>query len=120
MKITMDMSIGAYVVAKRVWEGSLTRTEAKSIIAKNTGMCEGSAFDFITIFLAMMKGVVYKRAFNNDTNRFLLESIRKDYDDEYFKKALTAADLHTKYYSTLGKVNLTGLEQILRELNETL
>jgi 5-methylcytosine-specific restriction enzyme A len=41
-------------------------------------MNEGSAQAFITIFLSMMNGEEYKRAFNNDTNKFFLESIRQD------------------------------------------
>ncbi|WP_084234875.1 hypothetical protein [Papillibacter cinnamivorans] len=67
----------------------------------------------------MMNATVYKRAFNNDTNRFLLGSIRADYGEEYFRRALRAAWLHTQYYATLGKGNLRSLEEILRELEET-
>lgn len=66
-------------------------------------MNEGSAQAFITIFLAMMNGEEYKRAFNNDTNKFLLENIHKDFGSDYFKKALNAVQKHINYYSTLGK-----------------
>lgn len=117
IKITMDMSKKAYEIAKQVYSGRLTRTDGKVKIARESGMNEGSAQDFITIFLAMMEGQVYKRAFNNDTNRFLFESIRKDYGETYFRKALSAAKKHTQYYSTLGKGNLRGLEEIIEELS---
>ena len=116
MKITMEMSKDAYEVAKKVYLGQLTRKEGKIEINKTTGMNEGSAQAFITIFLAMMNGEEYKRAFNNDTNKFLLESIRKDYGEDFFKNALDAVQKHIAYYSTLGKGNLTGLQTIINQM----
>lgn len=116
MKITMQMSKGAYEIAKKVFFGKLTRNEGKIEINKVTGMSEGSAQAFITIFLAMMNGDEYKRAFNNDTNKFLLESINGDFGNEHFKKALIAVQRHINYYSTLGKGNLTGLQEIINKM----
>lgn len=116
MKITMQMSTGAYDIAKKVYFGKLTRNEGKIEINEITGMSEGSAQAFITIFLAMMNGGEYKRAFNNATNKFLLESIKKDFGNEHFKKALIAVQSHIKYYSTLGKGNLTGLQDIVNKM----
>lgn len=75
-------------------------------------MSEGSAQAFITIFLAMMDAEEYKRAFNNATNKFLLESIRRDFGEESFKGALNAVQKHIDYYSTLGKGNLSGLQKL--------
>lgn len=118
MKITVEMSKGAYEIAKRVHSGELTRTEGKISIAKETSMNEGSAQAFITIFLAMMSGEVYKRAFNNETNRLLLESIKRDFGDEAFKKALEAVQQHIDYYATLNKGNLTGLQDIVNQLSK--
>ncbi|GAA0742222.1 hypothetical protein [Clostridium oceanicum] len=113
MKITMEMSKGAYEIAKKVYAEELTRNEAKIEINKTTGMNVGSANALITIFLGMMNGEEYKRAFNNDTNRFLLENIRKDYGEESFRNALKAVQKHINYYSTLGKGNLRGLQVII-------
>ncbi|MBC2722666.1 hypothetical protein [Desulfosporosinus sp.] len=120
MKITMKMSKGAYEVAKKVYSGQLNRNEGKIEINKTTGMNEGSAQAFITIFLAMMNGEEYKRAFNNDTNKFLLESISKDYGEEFFQNALDAVQKHIKYYSKLGKGNLTGLQTIVNQMKQDL
>lgn len=117
MKITMEMSEAAYEIAKKVYLGHITRTEGKIEINKITGMNEGSAQAFITIFLAMMNGEVYKRAFNNETNKILFESIKKDFGKEYFTKALIASQKHVNYYSTLGKGNLSGLQRIINEMN---
>jgi 5-methylcytosine-specific restriction enzyme A len=116
LKITMDMSKGAYEVAKKVYANQLTRTEGKLEINRLTGMNEGSAHAFITIFLSMMNGEGYKRAFNNDTNKFLIESIRHDFGNTYFINALNAVQKHIDYYSTLGKGNLTGLQQIVNQM----
>ena len=118
MKITLEMSKGAYSVAKKIYAGKLSRNAGKQEIAKTTGMNETSAQAFITIFLGMMEGKTYKRAFNNETNRFLLESIKVDYGDQYFIRALSAAQKHIDYYSTLGKGNLTGLQDIVGELSQ--
>jgi 5-methylcytosine-specific restriction enzyme A len=120
MKITIEMSTGAYEIARKVYIGKLTRNEGKIEINKVTGMNEGSAQAFITIFLAMMNGEVYKRAFNNDTNEFLLERIRQDYGEASFKKAIDAVQKHIDYYSTLEKGNLTGLQTIVNNMRYTL
>lgn len=116
MEITIEMSKGAYEVAKKVYSGQLTRSEGKFEVNKTTGINVGSAQVFITIFLAMMEGEEYKRTFNNDTNKFLLESIRKDYGEYTFKNALDAVQKHIKYYSTLGRGNLTGLQAIINKM----
>lgn len=116
MKITMEMSKKAYEIAKKVYSEQLTRNQGKTEIAKTTGMNESSAMMFIMIFLAMMNGEVYKRAFNNDTNRFLINKIRQDYGEAAFKRALNAAQKHVDYYSTLGHGNLTGLQEIINEM----
>lgn len=96
----------------------MTRNEGKNEneINRVTGMSEGSAQAFITIFLAMMDGTEYKRAFNNSTNKFLLESIRIDFGEDTFKNALNAVQKHIDYYSTLGKGNLTGLQNIVKQM----
>ncbi|MFE4523081.1 hypothetical protein ACFRCQ_13250 [Cytobacillus firmus] len=120
MKITLEMSKGAYEIAKDIYFGKLTRNEGKIKINGVTGMNEGSAQAFITIFLAMMNGEEYKRAFNNETNKFLLESIRRDFGQESFNSALNAVQKHINYYSTLGKGNLSGLQQIVDELRGSL
>lgn len=116
MKITMEMSRGAYEIAKKIFYGHMTRNEGKNEINRVKGMSEGSAQTFITIFLAMMDGEEYKRAFNNSTNKFLLESIRQDFGEDSFKNALNAVQKHIDYYSTLNKGNLTGLQNIVNQM----
>lgn len=116
MKITLRMSQEAYPVAKKVYSGQLTRTDGKSEINRISGISEGSAQAYITIFLAMMSGKEYKRVFNNDTNRLLFESIRRDFGERYYANALNAAQKHINYYANLRKGNLSGLQKIVNEL----
>jgi len=78
-------------------------------------MSEGSAQAFITIFIAMMNGEEYKRAFNNETNRFLLTSIRKDYGENTFRKALIAVQKHIVLFY-LRKGDLSRLQDIINEM----
>lgn len=80
-------------------------------------MNEASAGAFITIFMGMMEGEVYKRAFNNPTNRFLLESIKKDYGEAAFRRALMAAQKHIDYYASLGRGKHVGFQKIVDELS---
>lgn len=68
---------------------------------------------FVTIFLSMMDGREYKRAFNNYTNKLLLESIHRDFGVKMLQKALEAVQSHINYYATLGKGNLTELQEIV-------
>ena len=119
MKITMEMSRGAYEIAKRVYSGQMSRSEGKIEINRLNGMGVGSAQDFITIFLAMLNGEEYKRTFNNDTNKFLLESIRKDFGEDSFRDALKAVQKHIDYYSTLNNGNLSGLQKIINQMSST-
>lgn len=116
MKITMEMSEGAYLVAKKVYARQINRIDGAAEINRRTGMTEGSGQAFITIFLAMMNGEVYKRAFNNSTNKFLLETIRKEYGEESFNKALQAVQKHIDYYATLKKGKLIGLQKIVNDM----
>ena len=116
MKITMAMSEIAYRIGKKVYARQLTRNEGKIEINRLSGMNEASANAFLTIFLAMMAGEEYKRAFNNETNKFLLESIRKDFGERYYLNALNAVQKHIYYYGGLGKGNLRGLQSIVNDM----
>lgn len=118
MAITMEMSRGAYEIVKKVYSRQLSASEGKFEINEATGMNAGSASAFITIFLAMMNGEEYKRAFNNDTNKFLLESIRKDFGEGSYIKALNAVQMHIDYYATLGNGNLRGLQNIVDQMRK--
>ncbi len=116
--LNKEMTAVAYEIAKKVYSGSMDRTEAKNEIIKLTGMNAGSAGDYITDFLAMMEGEVYKRTLNEYTTRYYLKNIDTDCGKDALKKALSACKQHAEYYAALGHGRLAYIERILSEYQE--
>lgn len=113
--LTNEMTAVAYEVSKKVFEGSVGRSEGKDEIVRRTGMNAGSAGDYITDFLAMMNGEKYTRTLNEYSTRYFLEHIREDYGVPAHKKAVTACSKHAAYYATLGHGRLAYVERIVEE-----
>ena len=113
--LTNEMTTVAYEIAKKVFEGSVGRTEGKDEIVRRTGMNAGSAGDYITDFLAMMNGEKYSRTLNEYSTRYFLERIREDYGESVFQKAIDACRKHAAYYATLGHGRLAYVERIVEE-----
>lgn len=119
-KITNEMIAIAYQFAKKVYYGELTRQEGKVAIARESGMNEGSAQDYITDFLAMMEGKEYQRVMSNVGTAYYLENIRKDFGEDAFKKAIEATEKHIKYYNQLGYGQLKQKEKLVNRYKESL
>ena len=113
--LTNDMTAVAYEVSKKVFEGSVGRTEGKDEIVRRTGMNAGSAGDYITDFLAMMSGEKYTRTLNEYSTRYFLERIREDYGESTLQKAIDACRKHATYYASLGHGRLAYVERIVNE-----
>lgn len=113
--LTNKMTGISYEVAKKVYAGSLGRTEGKEEIARRTGMNAVSAGDYITGFLAMMNGDKYTRTLNEYSTRYFVEHIREDFGEAAFRKALAACKKHAEYYATLGHGRLAYVERIVEE-----
>lgn len=116
MKITNEMTHRAYEIVKMVYNDELSRSEAKYKISDETGMNAGSAGDYITNFLAMMDGQRYTRTMNTYATRYILESIKRDYGNEKFQKALEATKEHIKYYNGLKNGNLNSIQNVVDDL----
>ena len=97
-KITKEMVQQAYLTARRVWEEQESRYAASMEIHRLTGMGTGSAGDYITVFLAMMEGKVYKRTVNLYATEFFLVKIGEDYGIEAQQRAAQAVKAHVAYY----------------------
>jgi hypothetical protein len=110
-----DMTEVAYDIAKQVYEGTVRRSEGKEQIALRTGMNPGSAGDYISVFLAMMDGIEYKRTINEHSTKFFVNRIRADYGEAAFRKAIEACDKHASYYAALGRGRLVYVERIVAE-----
>lgn len=111
-KITNEMVKCSYEIAKEVHSGNLSRSEGKAEISSRTGMGVGSANDYFTVFLAMLRGDEYHRTINTFATEYYLENILNDFGQESLTKALSAVKRHVKYYATLGHGNLVSIEEV--------
>lgn len=96
--ITEEMVHQVYQFARQVWDGQISRSAASSEVALRTGMSVGSAGDYITVFLSMMEGKVYKRTANLHATEYFLVHIGADYRPEAQKRAARAVKAHVAYY----------------------
>lgn len=116
-EITEEMTMVAYEYAKKVYSGDMSTKNAAHEIQQISGLLIGSASDYIVNFKNLMKGSCYKRTMNNYATRFITESIRADYGDDVFVKALDSVRQHIDYYESLGHGRLNGIRNIYEELS---
>jgi len=100
-KITNEMVHQAYEVSRKVYQGTLSRTDGKNEIVQLSGMGASSAGDYITNFLAMIEGKRYVRVMNLYATEYFLIHIGLDYGREAQKRAARAVSAHVKYYETV-------------------
>lgn len=110
--ITRDMIECVYEAGKKVYEGMLSKQEAKDIAYSTAGMDVGSANDYITVLCAMLDGVEYHRTINAFATEYFLNKIEEDYGVERRKKAAFAVKEHTEYYATLGHGHQRKIEAL--------
>lgn len=120
MKITPNMVATAYKYAIMSYKGQISKQDAEFKINKESGMSIGSAQAYITILEGMLRGTEFHRTMNMDSFKYYLESIRRDFGEESFKKALNATKEHTKYYAALGHGSLKSVESIIEEMQKTI
>jgi len=116
--LTGNMPEVAYEVSKRVFEDIISRTAGQEEIVHRTGMKAGSAADYITNFLAMMRGEKYIRTLNEYSTRYYLTHIREDYGGVALQKAVLACKKHAEYYSSLGHGRLAYVERLVEEYSK--
>ena len=115
MKISDAASIAAYDVAKRVYEGSLSREAALSSLTAAHSMNPNSAADYLGIFACMVEGRRYTRTNNAFATDYYLTQIHKDYGADGLRNALTALSLHLEYYEGLRQTTLRKIRSIQAE-----
>jgi hypothetical protein len=113
--LSNKMTAVAHNAAKKVYEGTFSRSEGVREIVKLSGMNEGSAGDCIQGFLAMMNGERYTRTLNGNLTRYFLDHILADYGGEALVNAVKACQLHAEYYAKLGYGKLRYIERIVEE-----
>jgi 5-methylcytosine-specific restriction enzyme A len=118
MKINQELFPNIYNIAKKVYNGTYTLTDASKILSEEHGMNTNSARDYINDFKHLMNGEEFKRTLNAPSMKFLLEQIQKEYGEERLKKALTALDLHIKYYESCHSGELKKLRQVYNDFKQ--
>ena len=114
--ITHEMTACAYSIAKKVYEGELTRSEGKLKIHQQSGMNAGSGQDYITNFLAMMKGDSYVRTMSTEGTEYFLRQIHHDYGKNAFLLAVEATEKHIEYYKDISGAPSRKRVQVLAKL----
>ena len=113
VKITTEMTHGAYSAAKKAYEKVWTKTKAINHLENHYGMSRGSASDYVNNLKLMMEGARYTRTNNIETTKYYLKKISEDYGNESLRNALTAIQKHIEYYESLNHGKLPGIKSIL-------
>lgn len=113
MKITTEMTQAAYLAAKNVYFGKITKKDAQNELSTKYGMNSGSAADFLVNFKKMINGEKYVRTNNAEQTDYLLTHIFSDFDVDGLSNAIKAANEHVNYYESLGRGNLNGIKAII-------
>lgn len=102
MKIPNEAVDAAYIVAKRVYEGSVTRATAIKGLVKQFSLNPSSAADMIDNVLHMIKGERYERKINTYATKLFLERIYEDFGLDTLGNAVSAVVKHVTYYEALA------------------
>lgn len=91
-------------------QGADLRGEAREIV-RETGMNENSAIMYICAVQRMLQGTVYKRAINAAATACYFDWIRRDFGDDFLRRAVAAARAHIAYRQDCGHP-VDGLEAL--------
>ncbi len=113
MKIEKPQIEASYVVAKQVYEASLTKEAGARQLHDRHGMHLESARDYIRVFLSMMNGSVFKRTTNAAAADHYFSKILNDFGAPRLRLALSSVRQHIEYYEGLRKGNLPKLRAVV-------
>ncbi len=114
-KITIDIIVRLYDLAKKVYENNLSKDEALDIVQSEFVVNRNSATDYINNFNYMMQGKEYNRRLSAMGLKYYLENIKKDFSNDVFQNALLAAQRHVDYLDSLGGTQGKSLQKVLNE-----
>lgn len=115
--ITEELVKKSYEISKKVYSGEVTKQKAINELVEN-GMNAGSAHIYITCFIKMMQGDVYKRYPTRFATEYFILNIKKDYGDEAYKKAISAFEKNIEYLTNVSKASRTYIELLEQLKNE--
>lgn len=112
--ITEKEYSACYEHGKLVFEGKESEIEAVRFLSNPTGvgMNKNSAKYYVTAYLKMRCGGLYKKTINNDSTRYYLERIYAESGKAGLRIALIVLKRHLDFYSKQGKGNLVLLRNI--------
>lgn len=109
----------AYEVAKRVYEGGLSRAAGIEELHKRFGLNRGSAADTISNIGYMLNGAPFERTNNAFATEHFLERIYRDFGLDGLNKAIHALEKHVEYYEGLPRGNkLLQIRRILQRYRD--
>lgn len=88
----------AYTLAKQVYDGTLTLTNAATQLVNKHGLNVNSARDYINNFRYLMEGRGFQRTLNAFSMEYYFERFSTEYKPTRLAKALTALREHILYY----------------------
>lgn len=118
MKITNERVHRIYELSKQVYHSKLSTKHAIEVVREEELMAAGSARIYISIFKCLMAGAGHKRAMNEYSTEYFLESIYSDYGYDKFLVALQSTAHHVTYYNSLNKGRRTSISKIIERLSE--
>lgn len=118
MNITNDAVHKVYDLSKKIYHKKCTVKDALEVISSGSWMSEGSARIYFRIFSCLMTGVAHKRAMNEYSTEYFLNSIYHDYGSKAFLVALQSTSAHVTYYNSLNKGRRTSISNIIEELSK--
>jgi 5-methylcytosine-specific restriction protein A len=118
MKISNDLTPQIYDLSKKIYEGELTLSEAKTIVVSDIKMNPNSANDYFFNFKHFLNGERYTRTNNAYTTDYFLSNIYKDYGLPGLTNAIKALRLHIEYYEDLQKITMHSQRKILEEYSK--
>ena len=116
MKVSVNAIHYAYEIAKRHYAGTLSFTEAYSLISSETGMAANSAKDYVNVLKYMLEGKCYIRTLNTYATEYYIVHIRNDYGEKAYRAAIEATKRHVSYYYSLGYGKRRAIEALLKNL----
>ncbi len=105
--------MAAFDWAAQVYDGKVTATEARKVLADDHGLNHGSAGDLIAIFRRMMQAEAFKRSLSESALTYFLDQIKARRGIEAAGRAATSAQKHVEYYESHFNTKRPGFRRII-------
>lgn len=118
VKIANETIPDIYEISKKVYEKKLDYKEGANLLFEKNKLNINSAKDYIYNFKYLMEGKAFKRTLNAYSMEYFIASIKKDYSNDQFNKALSTLEGHILYYESCHSSPLYKLRSILKKYSQ--